>query len=728
MRQNDSSRDLIQGRRWIPRLFVAAGFTLLYTFGLLGTPATTHAAGVPGGNITDPFVRAVDIARPSIVRILTTVGGRLTVNFSGSQSATFPLGGGSYKLELSGSGAFISANGDILTADHVVHPPHDKSLDAYLDQLASSDVANYINEHFQVTQPYTADYTAALLVYGYIPSQSHYEEPTSEVYMSTDYTGPESATTMDSLPTSVHTTVDQIKKYSAFDQKDVAIVHVPRTDTPSIQVGDSSNVELQDELRIIGFPGNGDVSQKNDPTNFLTPSINQVFVSSIKTTDANANVIQVGGNVEHGDSGGPALDNNGNIVGVVSFGLQQTGDTGITSFLQASNSARTLLTSLNLDTKPGNFQTLWTQAFNDYSSTAAGHWHKASSEFNALAARYTDFKALALYQSYAKSQADHEQVPNTQPPAPDYTWYIVGGVIVLLVLLILIYIATRRRKQPLAAAVAGAPGAGFPAGQQYGSSPEVYRPALTPQYTPIGQTGPTPGSYGAPGIPGQTGQIVQGTPSSEDAMLTYPAAHMSQVPPTPASDQPGGTPSQPAGPAYPYQPVRLSSSEQWSPYQSGAQPAAPSPYTPAGQPVANQSYQSGAGAPYQPPTPSPYQPVSQSYQPGGSSSPEQFAQLPPTPRPNTGEVRPQAGQPYNAQPAPTPAPGSTPAPPSVPPWLRQDIYARPQAQPTPPPPASTNGAEQANPSNSEDQEKTVRSSGNIYGSNPSETEIRDRSV
>ena len=96
---------------------------------MLVSPTNALAeGGVPGGNISNPVVRAVDIAKPAIVRIFTNINGRVTVHFTATQSATFPLNGGNYKLEFSGSGAFISAHGDILTANHVVNPPHDSGL------------------------------------------------------------------------------------------------------------------------------------------------------------------------------------------------------------------------------------------------------------------------------------------------------------------------------------------------------------------------------------------------------------------------------------------------------------------------------------------------------------------------------------------------------------------------------------------------------------------------
>jgi hypothetical protein len=187
-----------------------------------------------------------------------------------------------------------------------------------------------------------------------------------------------------------------------------------------VQLGDSSNVQTQDQLTIIGFPGNADV---NDiPQNLFTSSVNTITVSSIKTTTSGAPLIQVGGNVEHGDSGGPALDSQGNVVGVVSFGLSSNNSPGNTSFLQASNSARQLVTALNLNTTPGPFEKLWEQAFAAYAGTSPGHWHTAQQDFQQIATSDPQFKAVAPYLTYAQNQAKTETVPQgQQTPAASQT-------------------------------------------------------------------------------------------------------------------------------------------------------------------------------------------------------------------------------------------------------------------------------------------------------------------
>jgi serine protease Do len=445
---------LSQLARWSSRLLLVCGLVCLFIIGTVQTTTTTaFASGKPGGNVADPVVRAVDIAEPAVVRIITTLGGHLTVHFSQSSNVTFPQGtGNSYPIHLSGSGTFISGHGDILTADHVINPPHDQSLSQYLDDTAAKDVTTYMNLNAKPGSQVTADQVVQELKSGQLGATPSYDPASSEVFLNTSYTGPLSAPDLSSLPFQIHAAVDRIEKESSFNEKDVAIIHVGLNDMPSVQLGDSGNVQQQDQLTIIGFPGNGDVS--NRPTDLLTASVNTINVSSTKTTDSGAQVIQVGGNVEHGDSGGPALDSNGAVVGIVSFGLVNSGSPGGTSFLQASNSARELVQALNLNTSAGPFQKTWSQALNDYASNSTGHWHRAQQEFAQIAAKYPLFKGVTPYLTYSQQQARTENVsPQPTPKANTsptntiaaYVWTI-GGIALLILLLALLFMVFFRRR------------------------------------------------------------------------------------------------------------------------------------------------------------------------------------------------------------------------------------------------------------------------------------------
>src|SRR5258708_4100009 len=164
--------------------------TLICIEGIAGSALTAYADGGPGGNFSDPSIRAVDIAEPAVVRIITQIEATLIVNLGTGQAMTFPLtpqhGFNGYVWDLSGSGAFVSAHGDILTADHVVNPPK-ADLNQQLDQVASTDIANYINQ--KTNQTVTADQVFQELASNQIPSTPHYQPFASEVFLSTSFSG-----------------------------------------------------------------------------------------------------------------------------------------------------------------------------------------------------------------------------------------------------------------------------------------------------------------------------------------------------------------------------------------------------------------------------------------------------------------------------------------------------------------------------------------------------------
>ena len=515
-----SSRQTLGNTRRMPILFVLS-MACLYICSVLVNATPTLADGTPGGNVQDPVVRAVDIAKPAVVRIFTLISSQLIVHFS-TGDVTFPQpgsnSGSNYPLGLSGSGTFISAHGDILTADHVVNPPQDQSLSQYLDDTAAQDVTNYINAHSK-TQV-TVNQVDQELKTGQISSTPQYGQIISQVFLSTQFTGPLTAPDLRSVPASLQAPVDKIEAQSAVNQSDVAIIHVNMNDMPSVQLGDSSSVQQQDQLTIIGFPGNGDVSAK--PTDLLNSSVNNIGVSSIKTTDSGAQVIQVGGNVEHGDSGGPALDSNGNVVGIVSFGLSTPNDPGGTSFLQASNSAVALIHSLNLDTTPGTFQKMWSQAFNDYAATTSGHWHKAAQELQNLATKYPLFLAITPYLTYAQQQAKTEKLPtpqsnnSTSSPILAYAVTIGAIVVVLLLVVLLLTMVLRRRGKRKAV-----PSPVEPAyGQPYQNTP----PAILPQQ---GQ-----GIQNAQGVSGVNG----GYPPQQYGPVSQQVSPAQPIQPDPLND------------------------------------------------------------------------------------------------------------------------------------------------------------------------------------------------
>lgn len=506
----------------------------------VGVVGATPGDRPPGGRLSDPTVRAVDVAEPAVVRIAALYQARISLTLCG-HIVTLPDAGDSFVTGGVGTGAFVSANGDILTADHVVDIPQ-ASLDAEIFQGAQSAdlIAKALNSatclHFaqQVT---ASDVAAGIVQYDNIPYQTEYSDPQRLVWQSTNYSGPSTAgdaqDLLSSLMNAPHLNAS-VTSSSSFDENDLALLKVDLSDTPSIQLADSASVATEDTLTILGFPGNGDVS--TDATDLLIPSVNTVSVSAIKDDGNGSKLIQVAGNVEHGDSGGPALDSTGAIVGVVSFG--DTEVPGSTAFLRTSANALTLMHGAGVSASAGTFQTRWSQAFGDYAATYRGHWRKAARELDALSAQYPSFAGVKPYQQYADSAARTEPAANSRA----FAYIILAGAFSLLVLavtLTLVLTLQRRsaRRRPVGPRVAMAQVMyQYPYNPYgYNSTPYPYAPPNYPPYT-THPSGP-PAAASVPS-PSQTPPMQTST-AQPDGMIARGAT----APSTPLSGFP--TPSSP---------------------------------------------------------------------------------------------------------------------------------------------------------------------------------------
>lgn len=443
------------------------------------SPAAAAASGrPPGGGFDNPVIREIDIASPAVVRIATITTGHIAFALCGS-SVPLPEPAGGFVMGGLGSGAFVSSHGDILTADHVVDIA---KADLDIGWFQSPGIAAAIAQLFNgfasclgLPRALTGDDILAGFVQAEgISFTTHYEPLQRLVWRSTAFSGhvgsggSASSYTRALLPLQHES--GTVVTASAPEDDDVAVLHIDQTDTPSIPLEDASTLAVQDKLTEIGFPGNADLvshfDQIGGPDSLLTPSINTLTVSALKPNFNGSTLILVAGNVEHGDSGGPALNAAGHLVGVASFG----GDTDPvgTSYFRSSTQARQLLADARIDTTPGAFQTLWRQAFLDYAAIAPGHWHTAARELDDLAARYPAFGAVKPYRDYADQAATTEAVSGAAGVGSAVLIALAAAAAALLALVaLLVFLFARRRRARRAAVAAAVAATQLPSGYAY---------------------------------------------------------------------------------------------------------------------------------------------------------------------------------------------------------------------------------------------------------------------
>jgi S1-C subfamily serine protease len=517
--------------------------------------AFAPAAGAESAKQTAPADSAnrhgVNLASPAVVRIVSEVDGQVVCKGCNSGAdVTFPLDGGTYGLAFTGSGAFISSDGYVLTADHVVDYTNN-------DQIIL-DFFNQAVAEFAQVSGYSQDDAQSIFLQ--LVDEDLIRIPTQvisqKVFLSTAYTGsltnPAGVTSYD---------ITRIVANSPVDKQDVAIVKVEAKDMPYLQLAPANSVHLQDTITAVAYPADADTGDftallsptsggnVNTANSLLTASVNTAQVTSQKTFADGTPVYETTGLANHGSSGGPVIDTQGRIVGVVDAIAVQNGqeDTRVVYLIPSDVAAQYARQSGA--TSGGAFMAAWTKAITEYDATGPCHFTNAKRDLTSLKSNYPAFGGVTSYLTEAQSKATAAECPAPGPSAGLIAG-ICGGLLVLLAILgMLVFMLVRRSRQnqPQPALAA-----------HYGASPNVYgqptppgpypqTPQSSTPYAPTFPGGAGAAPYGAP--PVATPQPQAYPPPQQQVYGTPPATPQPPAPPAPSAPTPQPQPPQPVQPA-----------------------------------------------------------------------------------------------------------------------------------------------------------------------------------
>ncbi len=245
------------------------------------------------------------LAKPAVVRIFSLVEGIVSYKVGNeTQQEKITIGG-------MGSGFFINPEGYILTAGHVVdiikkakEKPEEvkkkiliqfvaRKLKEEKRQLTQENFNRWVRQH----QPQVVKL-----------------QPQPNVMLS-----------------NYKTYVYEIKKFSPFvteQGKDVAVLKIERDNCPVLFLGDSSSVVVGQDVWLIGYPGSVDLLAQagllNLKKTLVQPTLTKGVISAINADYKGLKVIQSDVTASHGNSGGPLVDENVRVVGILSFGAIET--------------------------------------------------------------------------------------------------------------------------------------------------------------------------------------------------------------------------------------------------------------------------------------------------------------------------------------------------------------------------------------------------------------------
>jgi S1-C subfamily serine protease len=202
--------------------------------------------------------------------------------------------------------------------------------------------------------------------------------------------------------------------------QDLALLRLEAADLPSLALGDSTALKIGDRLHILGFPGVVLTHELLNASTKVEASITNGAVSGFKQDRAGQPVIQTDAPVAWGNSGGPAVNDRGEVVGVLTF-VTHSAEPGVVvqgfNFIIPGQAVRSFLrsTEVRLD-EPSRFNDAWHAGLREFFSGNYRRAEPALAEANRLLPELPDVRRLAA------ENADRIKHP---PPTP-FPWAAVA--------------------------------------------------------------------------------------------------------------------------------------------------------------------------------------------------------------------------------------------------------------------------------------------------------------
>ena len=326
----------------------AALMLTILMFGIAATATPSPAAAAPATVATSQVSAA---AAPGTVLISSDfkVTARLTYQDSAKISGVATLTRHYTFGPWTGTGFVVTPTGAIVTASHVVDP--DRATLRHLAVNAMFREMGYRFPHPEDAYTITDNrYLNTLLQQCYHGTACHFTiTPEITAYPAVGISN------QIVFPTAMPA---QILKHTGFNATDVAVLKVNGQNMPTVPLAKSA-LDLQQgaQLDVLGFPGSVLGASSNGVT---TPTLAPVTVSSIRPGAGASQQIQVQGDIEHGESGGPVLNSSGEVVGLVSYGFDGTGD----NFLRSVDDIHTALAAAGITAASGPVDTAYAKAMN----------------------------------------------------------------------------------------------------------------------------------------------------------------------------------------------------------------------------------------------------------------------------------------------------------------------------------------------------------------------------
>ncbi len=224
-----------------------------------------------------------------------------------------------------------------------------------------------------------------------------------------------------------------------FSKSDVALIKIDGSNYPMVKLGDMSAVSQGGNLNIMGYPGigssNGIVSETKTAATLTTGKI-----SSKKSDTGNHNLVETDTEIGHGNSGGPAFSDSGEVIGIATYAVDPGGKgDGVLNYVRDIEDFKNIAQKESVNFTISATQKTWDTAIEQFYTA---RYKKAVVNFAKVKELYPDHPRVAELTGVAEKRIANGENIDDFPVVPA----IIGSVITLIGVGVSVWFIVAHRK------------------------------------------------------------------------------------------------------------------------------------------------------------------------------------------------------------------------------------------------------------------------------------------
>jgi len=229
--------------------------------------------------------------------------------------------------------------------------------------------------------------------------------------------------------------------------KDVAILKLQEKHIyPTIRIGDDKDMRVGDQIYVLGYPAVATFHPLISEESVSEASMTRGLVSAKKNMKDGWEVLQIDAAITHGNSGGPVMNDQGEVIGLATFGSidqQRQQEVQGMNFIVPATIVEEFIRKGKIHPMMSDISMAYEEGMDFFD---AARYRKALLKFNEVKDMNKSFPFVEKYIDDTQRKIDKGL---DKEPKDMTMYYYIGGGAVVLILILFLLLRKKNKKPPV---------------------------------------------------------------------------------------------------------------------------------------------------------------------------------------------------------------------------------------------------------------------------------------